>query len=75
MRLRDLSVRLFRGLQSFQRGEGGLVTVEWMALVGAAVIGVVAFAYTIANSASTPAIAVGNNLTDCDSLGSPQGCQ
>ena len=63
--------RLVRG---FGKGESGVVAVEWVALAGAVVIGAVAVAWPIANSLSTPAQQVGTNLTDCDSLGSPAGC-
>ena len=59
---------------SFRKSESGVVAVEWVALAGAVVIGAVAVAWPIANSLSTPAQQVGTNLTDCDSLGSPAGC-
>ena len=65
---------VWRWIRAFGDGEAGLVTVEWIALAGAVVVGGIAVAYPIASSLSGAAGATATNLTDCDSIGSPAGC-
>jgi len=67
-------------LRSFGRDEGGLVTVEWVALAGAVVIGGITVVWLVMNNLQTPANAVGNNITTCESFaaqhtGQTTGCQ
>jgi len=66
-------------IRSFGQDEGGLVTVEWVALAGAVVIGGIAVVWFVMNSLTTPANAVGSNLTSCETYaaqhtGSTTGC-
>ena len=67
-------------LHSFGTDEGGLVTVEWVALAGAVVIGGITVVWIVMNNLQTPANAVGSNLTACETFaaqnsGSTSGCK
>jgi Flp pilus assembly pilin Flp len=71
---------LFRVLRSFANDDQGVVTVEWVALAGAVVIGAIAVGWIVLNNLQTPANNVGTNITNCESLaaaqsGSVTGCQ
>jgi Flp pilus assembly pilin Flp len=67
-------------LSRFVRAQDGLVTVEWVALAGAVVIGGITVVWLVMNNLKTPANAVGSNLTTCETYaashsGSTSGCQ
>lgn len=67
-------------LRKFLSGQGGLVTVEWVALAGAVVIGGITAAWMVMNGLKTPANTVGSRLTACETYaashhGSTSGCQ
>ena len=67
-------------LRKFVKGQDGLVTVEWVALAGAVVIGGITVAWMVMNNLKTPASAVGSRLTACETYaashsGSTSGCQ
>ena len=82
-KLMNIKSSKYRGLKgwvrSFGRDEGGLVTVEWVALAGAVVIGGITVVWLVMNNLQTPASNVGSNLTACESFaashsGSTSGC-
>ena len=56
-------------LQSFLRDEDGLGTVEWVALTGAVVIGVIALGWVVMGGLKAPATSIGSSLTACTSEG------
>ena len=67
-------------LRAFLENDSGLVTVEWVALAGAVVIGGITVVWIVMNNLQTPASAVGSNITSCESFaasnsGSTSGCQ
>lgn len=67
-------------LGSFWRSEDGVVTVEWVALAGAVLVGAIAIGWIVLNGLQTPANSVSGNLGSCESLaannsGSVSGCQ
>ena len=67
-------------LRAFVVEERGLVTVEWVALAGAVVIGGITVVWIVMNNLQTPASAVGSNITTCETSaaqnsGSTAGCQ
>ena len=67
-------------LRRFLFAQDGLVTVEWVALAGAVVIGGITVVWLVMNNLKTPANAVGSNLTTCETYaashsGSTSGCQ
>jgi Flp pilus assembly pilin Flp len=53
------TLKLLRG---FVVSEEGLVTVEWVALAGAIVVGAIAVGWLVMNSMSTPATAIGTTV-------------
>ena len=55
--------RLGRDLRTFMVSESGLVTVEWVALAGAIIIGAIAVGWLVMESLSSPANAVGGQIT------------
>jgi len=57
----------WRRARDFVTEDGGLATIEWAALGGAALIGAVAIGYVFLNSTRTPANAVGNHMQQCES--------
>jgi hypothetical protein len=68
-----------RLLGQFARLQDGLVTVEWVALAGAVVIGGITVVWIIENGLKTPAQSAGTRLTACESYaashsGSTSGC-
>ena len=70
----------FRRLRTFLENQSGLVTVEWVALAGAVVIGGITVVWIVMNNLQTPAGAVGSNITSCETFaaqnsGSTSGCQ
>jgi Flp pilus assembly pilin Flp len=75
-----MSKGIFGVLRSFAKDEQGVVTVEWVALAGAVVIGAIAVGWIVMNNIKTPASAIGTNITSCESTaassgGSVTGCQ
>ena len=67
-------------LRRFLGGQAGLVTVEWVALAGAVVIGGITAAWMVMNDLKAPANTVGSRLTACEAYaashhGSISGCR
>jgi hypothetical protein len=67
-------------ISSFWRREDGVVTVEWVALAGAVVVGAIAIGWIVLNSLQAPASVTGSNLSACESTaaagsGDTSGCQ
>jgi Flp pilus assembly pilin Flp len=54
-------------LRDFVRSEDGLVTVEWVALASALVIGAIAIGWFVMNSLHDPAAVIGNKITTSQS--------
>jgi hypothetical protein len=54
---------LRRDLQKFMVSEVGLVTVEWVALAGAIIIGAIAVGWIVMRSLSSPAHSIGSSIT------------
>ena len=72
--------KMARWFGVFGRDDEGLVTVEWVALAGAVVIGGITVVWIVMNNMQTPAAAVGSNITTCEASaaqnsGSTAGCQ
>ncbi len=72
--------RVFGVLRSFSLEDRGVVTVEWVALAGAVVVGAIAIGWIVLNSLKAPASTITSGLTTCESLaanqnGSVTGCQ
>ena len=66
-------------LRGFLSSENGLVTVEWVALAGAVVIGGITVAWMVLNNLQTPAKGIGSNITACETYaaqhsGHTSGC-
>jgi hypothetical protein len=73
-------VTVSRFLKTFVLSEEGLVTVEWVALAGAVVIGGITVVWTIMNNLQTPSNSVGSNIAACESYaaghhGATTGCK
>jgi Flp pilus assembly pilin Flp len=67
-------------LRQFAKAEEGLVTVEWVALAGAVVIGGITVVWIVMNNLQTPANNIGSNITSCETSaaqnsGETTGCQ
>ena len=74
------SKTLFGFLRQFAKAEEGLVTVEWVALAGAVVIGGITVVWIVMNNLQTPANNIGSNITSCETSaaqnsGKTTGCQ
>jgi len=68
------------GTRAFARDERGLVTVEWVSLAGAVVIGGITVAWLVLNTLITPANNVASNVQQCETsaaqhTGSTRNCQ
>lgn len=50
-------------VRDFFRAEDGLVTVEWVALASALVVGAIAVGWLVMQNLQTPANAIGTNIT------------
>lgn len=50
-------------LQNFLKSEDGLVTVEWVALASALVIGAITVGWLVLDNLKAPANAIGTNIT------------
>ena len=66
-------------LKGFFKAEDGLVTVEWVALAGALVIGAITVGWIMMNGLSTPAKNVDSAISSCagkaaSSQGVTTGC-
>lgn len=64
----------------FLGDQDGLVTVEWVALAGAVVIGGITAAWMVMDNLKAPANTVGSRVTACETYaathhGSTSGCQ
>ena len=67
-------------LKRFFSSEDGEVTIEWVALAGAVVIGGITIAWIVLNNLQTPANSVSSKLTACETdaashSGSTTRCQ
>lgn len=72
--------RVFGVLRNFTKSEDGVVTVEWVALAGAVLVGAIAIGWIVLNGLQTPANNISGALASCESLaaknsGSVSGCQ
>jgi len=56
-----------RDLQRFMVSEDGLVTVEWVALAGAIIIGAISVGWLVMRGLSSPANAIGSSITSHES--------
>lgn len=66
-------------LRNFFKAEDGLVTVEWVALAGALVIGAITVGWIMMNGLQTPATNVDNAISSCATTaagtqGNTKGC-
>ena len=73
-------MRVLHTIKSFFSSDEGLVTVEWVALAGAVVIGGITVVWIVLNNLQTPANSIGSNLTACETSaaqnsGSTKGCK
>jgi hypothetical protein len=64
----------------FLCAQDGLVTVEWVALAGAVVIGGITVVWIVMNNLQTPANSIGSNITACETSaaqnsGKTTGCK
>lgn len=50
------------GMRKFLRREDGLVTVEWVALAAAVVVGGIAIIWTVMDSLKTPAAGIASTI-------------
>ena len=55
--------RLRREMHAFAVSEEGLVTVEWVALAGAVIIGAIAVGWIVMRSLSSPANTIGTTVS------------
>jgi Flp pilus assembly pilin Flp len=53
-----------RGLKAFIKGEEGLVTVEWVALAAAVVVGGITLVWLVMNNLKTPAGQIGTGISN-----------
>ena len=65
--------------KGFFKAEDGLVTVEWVALAGALVIGAITVGWIMMNGLTTPAAKVDTAITSCSGIaagatGKTTGC-
>ena len=63
-----MGTKLIKLIREFMGEEHGLVTVEWVALAGAVIIGGIAVVWFVMNSLTAPAQNVGGNLTSCETI-------
>ena len=62
--MRSFALKAAGLLQRFRKDEDGAMTVEWVAIAAAVVVGAVAITYTVLNNLDPVAAAVGGGLTD-----------
>ena len=67
-------------LHAFHRDERGVVTIEYVALGGAVLIGAITVGWLVLNSLQQPSSTIGTNITNCEtsaagSGGGTTGCQ
>jgi len=60
--------RVFGVLRNFVKQEDGVVTIEWVALGGAILIGAIAVGWLVLNGLQTPASNIGTNLNSCEAI-------
>jgi len=63
-------VKFWNKLMLFWRAQDGLATVQWVALSGAVVVGVIFVAWILMNGLRAPATSISSSMTAC----TPQGC-
>ena len=68
-----LRKRVFGVLRSFGQSEDGVVTVEWVALAGAVLIGAIAVGWIVLNSLKGPAGSIGTGITNCETAAAAGG--
>lgn len=56
-------IGLYTWVRRFGRDEGGLVTVEWVSLAAAVVVGGMAICWLVLGGLSSPATAIGTQLS------------
>jgi len=66
-------------LRRFAREENGVVTIEYVALGGAVLIGAITVGWIILNSLQAPGSTIGTNITNCETSaaktsGTTTGC-
>jgi len=71
--------KMIKFVQGFLKAEEGLVTVEWVALAGALVIGAITVGWIVMNGLTTQGTNVDNTVTSCSNSaaankGSTAGC-
>ena len=54
--------RILERICTFSRGEGGVVTVEWVAVAAAVTLGAISIAFIIMNGLVTPSQNIANQL-------------
>jgi hypothetical protein len=66
-----LSMQKFlrRGLKKFIKGEEGLVTVEWISLVAAVVVGGIAIVWAVMDQAGGVAKGIGSSISAANTAG------
>ena len=60
------------GLRSFIKSEDGLVTVEWVALAAAVVVGGITLVWLVMNNLKAPANTIGSQINTAASAQSSQ---
>jgi Flp pilus assembly pilin Flp len=60
--MRSFALKAAGLLQRFRKDEDGAMTVEWVAIAAAVVVGAVAITYTVLNNLDPVAAAVGGGL-------------
>ena len=78
--MRNSKSNLAAFLRGFFKADDGLVTVEWVALAGALVIGAITVGWIVMNGLSTPATAIDTSIVACSNAaatsgGTPGACQ
>ena len=66
--MRSFAAKAQALLKRFRKDEDGAMTVEWVAIAAAVVVGAVAITYTVLNNLDPVAGAVGKSLTDTAKL-------
>lgn len=66
-------------VRRFANAENGVVTIEWVALGGAVLVGAITIGWLVLNTLKAPASSVGSNIASCESLaastqGTTTGC-
>ncbi len=72
--------RVFGVLRNFSLEDHGVVSIEWVALAGAVVIGAIAIGWIVLNNLKPAASTITSGLTSCEAIaagasGNVSGCQ